>query len=461
MTGRTRILVVTTDRVGDTMAGPGIRAWELARLLAGDGHDVVLASPYPVERSTPGFRAAVGVEAPDLRPLVAATDVVVGIAGCLHHQPWIGAVDDVAVVIDAYDPTALEALERHAASPPAEREGAYADGLAQMVEPLRWADLVLCASERQRDLLVGVLLAVGRINPVTYAADPTLGELLAVVPFGLPDDPPVAPAVDPLRGPEGPADPDDLVLLWAGGIYDWLDPLTLVEALPLLDDHVVAVFPGVAHPTPAVGPMPMVDRLVARARALDLLGTRVHLGEGWVPYDERAGWLLGADIGVSLHGRHLETVYAFRTRMLDYLWTALPILCSDGDALADLVRAHGLGRVVPPGDAPALAEAVRLMDDPAQRAGQRAALADVAAGCTWAQVAEPLRAFCRSPHRAADRSAGSAPPPPAWLSAVADRSAAGAGAPPAPGPVHLARRLGGRALRALRPAPGPGGPAPR
>ena len=41
----TRVLVLTGDPVGPTMAGPAIRAVELARLLADAGHAVVLAAP--------------------------------------------------------------------------------------------------------------------------------------------------------------------------------------------------------------------------------------------------------------------------------------------------------------------------------------------------------------------------------------------------------------------------------
>ncbi len=54
-----------------------------------------------------------------------------------------------------------------------------------------------------------------------------------------------------------------------------------------------------------------------------------------------------------------ETRYAFRTRMLDYLWARLPIICSDGDFFADLVRQHGLGWVVAPEDEPDLVRALR------------------------------------------------------------------------------------------------------
>jgi hypothetical protein len=43
-------------------------------------------------------------------------------------------------------------------------------------------------------------------------------------------------------------------------------------------------------------------------------------------------------VGVSTHRDHLETRLSFRTRMLDYIWAGLPIVCTDGDHFASLVR---------------------------------------------------------------------------------------------------------------------------
>ncbi len=78
------------------------------------------------------------------------------------------------------------------------------DALARMTTPLEVADLVLCASTRQRHLLLGLMAGLGRINSTTYAADPTFDRFVKVVPFGLPSTPPDAGGRQPLRGPEGP-----------------------------------------------------------------------------------------------------------------------------------------------------------------------------------------------------------------------------------------------------------------
>ena len=56
---------------------------------------------------------------------------------------------------------------------------------------LRRADFLLCASQKQRDFWLGQLAGQGRVNPVVYDEDASLDALIAVVPFGIPDEPPV------------------------------------------------------------------------------------------------------------------------------------------------------------------------------------------------------------------------------------------------------------------------------
>jgi glycosyltransferase involved in cell wall biosynthesis len=151
----------------------------------------------------------------------------------------------------------------------------------------------------------------------------------------------------------------------------------------------------------------VVERARERARELGLTDERVFFVDGWVPYAERGGYLLDADVGVSTHRDTLETSFAFRTRILDYLWAGLPVLCSDGDAFAELVREHAVGDVVPVGDASALADAMRRMCSPHARA--EAADRSSALGETyrWDTVLRPVVEFCRAPQPAAGRAEAS------------------------------------------------------
>jgi soluble cytochrome b562 len=138
-----------------------------------------------------------------------------------------------------------------------------------------------------------------------------------------------------------------------------------------------------------------------RAEALGLHDRHIFFYEQWVPYHQRADFLLEATIAVSLHRDHLETDYAaVRSRILDHLWAGLPSIVSAGGAAAELLTDAGAGLVVPPGDHEAVARALLLLlHDPEQRTAQSLAARERARTLTWEQVAGPLVRFCRAPRR--------------------------------------------------------------
>jgi hypothetical protein len=170
------------------------------------------------------------------------------------------------------------------------------------------------------------------------------------------------------------------------------------------------------HPNPSVPPQVAAVRARERAEALRLVGRHVFFNENWVPHDRRADWLLDADVAVSTHPDHAETRYSYRTRLLDCFWAGLPVICTSGDSVADLVENQGSGITVPPGDVSALAGAI---DELTANAERRRLLSErsraTAETLTWNRVAKPLARFCDAPYRAADlagRSAGEAVPVP-------------------------------------------------
>src|SRR5207253_3858409 len=89
-----------------------------------------------------------------------------------------------------YDPLHLEQLEQLGDRGPLERQAMLDLTVRTLNEQLVRGDYFLCASEEQRHLWLGHLGALGRINPLVYAADPTLRSLIDIVPFGMPDAPP-------------------------------------------------------------------------------------------------------------------------------------------------------------------------------------------------------------------------------------------------------------------------------
>jgi glycosyltransferase involved in cell wall biosynthesis len=401
-----RVLIISHDVVGARMAGPGIRAWHMAQALAPQ-QPVTLVAPRPLDRSSPSVRCGDyrWGDAASLAAWLHDVDLVVANGFVLEAHPELARVA-CPLVLDLYDPVLLENLEQLRASPADQRAARAAADQTLLARQLAAGDFFLCATERQRDLYLGALMLAGRLTPELIDADSQARALIDVVPFGLESSPPVkqAPA---LRGVLPGIGADDPLLLWTGGLWDWLDPLTLIEAMPqIVARHPATrlVFLAGQHPGNIVT-MRMPQRARDLARRLDLLDRHVFFYDEWVPYQRRADFLLEATIAVSLHPDHLETTYAaVRSRFLDHLWAGLPSVVSDGDAAAELVQHGGLGRVVAPGDVAGVAQAVGdlLADDRARDTYRAHALAQVSV-FAWERVLQPLMRFCLRPRIMRDR----------------------------------------------------------
>jgi glycosyltransferase involved in cell wall biosynthesis len=319
------------------------------------------------------------------------------------------------MVVDIYNPQHLEQLALVQDEPASFRRDTVRYATEVINEQLSRGDFFMCASSKQRDFWLGQLSGLGRVNADNYEDDPTLDKLLAVVPFGLPEEPPVRTCQAVKGVLAGIGETDELVL-WGGGIYNWFDPLTLIRAIDQLRHRrprVRLLFMGLRHPNPVVEESRMASEARALAGSLGLDGKYVFFNEDWVAYDDRQNFLLEAEVGVSTHMLHLETAFSFRTRILDYIWAGLPIVATTGDSFADLIASEQIGVTVPPGDVASLAEAInRLLDDRDFAATCRANLAHVRPRFVWDEVLTPLVEFCRSPRPARDR-AWPEPTPPA------------------------------------------------
>ncbi len=403
----TSILVLANEHVNRSMAGPSIRSFELARVLSADGHTVTLASPFPSDLPPQSF-AVTAYDASNLATLVSEHGVVLLQGWVMERFPLLRDTG-ARLVIDLYDPFPLEVLILFGHEAMEKRLEAQRDAIRAVTDQVRDGDLFLCASEKQRDYWLGWMTAAGRINPRTHQQDPTLRALIDVVPFGVPSEPP-RQRRHAIRGTIDGIGNDDLVVLWAGGIYNWFDPVTLIRGVELAARELAGlrlVFMSTGHPNPEI--QTMWTQVEARRVAddLGLTGTHVFFNESWVAYEDRADWLLDADIGVSTHYDHVETRFSFRTRVLDYFWAGLPVICTAGDTLADDIERLGIGLTVPPESPEAVAQALLALgrDAPRRRECRRRSAAH-AGSLTWPEVATPLRRFCADPRPAADREPG-------------------------------------------------------
>ncbi len=386
---RPRLLLICPDAVGPQMAGAGIRYWELARVLS--AHAQVTLATGRLDETPASAVQLIAYEphAPAaLREAVAAADLVVAqpqwpvVAGWLHRGR-------ARVVYDLYDPETFETLEMFAHRPGPLRRLMVALTLDRLDDALRGGDHFICASAKQRDLWLGAMLARRQIDTRRYDGDPSFRSVIDEVPFGLPDQPPAPGGEDPIGAAFPAIDGDDEVILWNGGIWNWLDAPGAVRAFALLSarrPRARMVFMGAAGIEAARRATDEARRAAADAGLLD---RRVFFNDHWVPYHTRAGWLMRASCAVATHHEHLETQFAFRSRLLDCFWAGLPVVCTAGDELGELVAGRGCGETVPPEDAPALAAALERVLDRG-RGGFAEALSAAAGEFAWSRVAAPL-----------------------------------------------------------------------
>ena len=371
------------------MLGVGIRSFELARALTAVG-EVTLAGVGDAS-GIAGEMSMLAYQHEDpiaLKAAIRSADVVVSQAQPPRVASWI-ARSGARFIADLYDPEVFENLELFSQSPERFERLWLSLTVDRLTLAIRSAHHIICASERQRDLWLGTMVAERVIDLGRYQSDPTMERTVAVVPFGVADE---APRADPALGvrarfPE--LAPEHEIVLWNGGLWSWLDPQSAIRAIGLLAERRPSIrFVTMGASTHRAG-VAAAEQARALARELGLLDRIVYMNDRWVPYGERASWLLEADCAVSCHTAHLETRFAFRTRLLDCFWAGLPIVCTQGDELAELVQRDRLGMTAAIGDVEGLAAGIESVLDNG-RASYAPALAAAADAFAWNRVTAPL-----------------------------------------------------------------------
>ncbi len=419
-----RVLLICNDYIRANMRGPAIRYWEFAKVLNNYFAVTLAIPPFVSADSSPQELSPTFVVSPcrtssELKTLTRQADVVVTVGANLSIYPFLVKTTK-PLVVDMYIPFMLEDLQKYEARSIHNQIVFYMANRGAHTRQVRSADFIICASEKQKDFWLGWLSALGRVNPYVYRHDPTLAKLIDVVPFGLPRNPPRS-RKRVLKGVYKSIAADDKVILWGGGMWDWLDPQTLIKAMSLIartHPHVRLFFMGTK--TSSSAESEAVSNAVKLSQQLDLYDTQIFFND-WVSYEERENYLLEADIGLSLHRNHIETRFSFRTRLLDYFWAGLPVVTTEGDVLSEEVARFRLGRIVKSGDVHQLSQTlVEMLDTPNLRQRYKAGFDRIRDKYEWEAVTQPLVRFCAEPYQATDKPHLSHIPAvadgrPAWL----------------------------------------------
>ncbi len=390
-----RILITAYDINEKSVSGMGLRYLAMAEFLAAY-HDVtmvVTANPGSIDK-------AIKVVTPNDKNwkmnLYQADIIITNNAVRFHHLPMIKA----RLISDFYDPIIFEWFSLNFVNRQKEFKSIN-QHLAFWKLNLTIADNILCANERQSDLYRGMLLAIRDLRLDIKLSEKALKNRVIILPNGIQRTRPIHQK-KVLREVIPGLFKDDFILLWGGGIWDWLDPFTVVEALEQAnreEPRIKLVFLGLHrnnYTNPHTG---QSKELLKMLETKGLLNRQVFVREEWVPVDERADYLLEANMGVLAQYNQLETRYSFRTRLMDCIWTRRPILTMAGDLLSDLIGERGWGVTCQPGDVMALAKSmVFLSRNPVVLEKMHLQLEEDAEQFYWETILQPLLNLCNEAH---------------------------------------------------------------
>jgi glycosyltransferase involved in cell wall biosynthesis len=396
-----RVLVLVQGTLGERLAGPEIRAWEIVRAFARD-HEVTAAAQVDSERSREGIRV-VPYNRRTVRREIVDHDVVIG--PVIPPYALVSASHCLKVA-DLYDPVWLELAT--AGGRAGRRRARRREHLLDL--NMRAADLLVCANEPQEESIRERLEGVGRTTPPPP---------LLTVPMGLPDAPRQGVG-RPLRERFPAIGADDPLVLWWGSVWRWLDAATAIRAIGQLSERrpdLRMVITAGKPANAATDPLNGTEDARRLASELGLLDRHVFFLDEWVPFDERHHYIGDATVGITLHADTPEAPLAARARYMDCVWASLPLVLARGDQMADRLADAGAAILVSPGDTAAAAAAIEtLIGVPGRLEVAQEGCAKVAAEFHWPSLLEPLVGAVEDAAAARDgRSEGSLR---AWVDAA-------------------------------------------
>ncbi|MCJ7581804.1 MAG: glycosyltransferase [Candidatus Aminicenantes bacterium] len=401
------ILVISDDVVGEKMAGPGIRAWELSKCLS-QHFKVVLAIPdysltplkSPFFEKTSFQTIQYSVQKPDsLLTFGEQSKIIITQGYILSKFPSLLQLKAYKIA-DIYVPFILENLFVHKGKIASlkDREYIHLQDLKVFNEQILKCDHFLCTHSRQKALFSGSMMSLNRINPEILDLDPTLEELISIVPFGISSEKEKPGKSGILRKKFPQIKEEDVIFLWGGVLTNWFDPITLINAFSDAvkeNPHMKLIFMSTKHANPLLPEFDMAIKAVKISEKLGLTGKHIFFHKEWVNYLDRRAFYREADVGLSITPHHFENDYAFRTRMLDYMRDNLPILCTTGDHFAEIVAQEKLGITVQPGHQEDLRKALlSLAKENKLREKYSRNIRKIKNSFTWENTTQPLIAHC-------------------------------------------------------------------
>lgn len=333
-----KILIISVGPVpiipGIKVEGGGLRAWGLAQGFLANGVDVTIAIPDNFELEKDYIDGNLRVckwSFENLKLLFNEHDAICVLYSRGDLMKYVAKKLDSQkqLIVDLYVPIYIESLAR-------ELKGTLEEYRQYQFDVAHWntafirGDYFLCANQAQYHFYHGALSAMGRINPITFK-----DQILEIVPYGIHNSE-ITHDKDVCKGVK--IDKNDFMVLWFGGLYPWFDISPLLESIRELSKEyadIKLVILGGKNPFSVDKQFTkQYDFALNFSKENDLLDKNIYFVD-WIAYEERNNWYKEADVVVNLHHQAKETIYSWRTRIVDYIWGEIPIISTGGDEVTE------------------------------------------------------------------------------------------------------------------------------
>ena len=260
---------------------------------------------------------------------------------------------------------------------------------------LKYSDKIFCRDERAREVIVGSLITLGRVDLAGYRIGHNFDSLVQIAPFGLSWGRP-RHNKNIYRGVAHGIKQDDFIMLWNGGVWNRTDAPGMVKIMKHIwpkNRKIKLVFQGFYNPHGInTSEAKEAWRLLKK---FELLNKNIFIPDKWIEFDERDGYLAEADAGITLSPNIPDANYFIKTRFYDYLWAELPIILNRCESFTSEVEKYGLGLVLA-GDYKRQAwEIVKFVGNKKLQTEIRSNIREYKQGKSWDKQLKPVVEYCQ------------------------------------------------------------------
>ena len=311
------------------LSGPGSRLWDIATTLK-NNHNVTIAElDHDKDYSKKGIKI-IGWDMQSLKNIEKEYDVAF-IPISAYIDKYFDKIKKIPTIVDLSTPIAIEAMAHSIGN---KNEFLVNDGLIPTLTALEKGDMFICSNKAQKYFYLGMLTMLGIKN-----FDSNLIQIAPISPNKI-----IKKKSNKIL--EKVVGKNKKILLFMGGLYAWYDYVTPIKAMNELDNKdIVLVFVGALNPNIPQLTKTNVDKAKALAKKLELLDKTVFFTD-WVSSDKRYNVHAEADIAIVTSKDTSESTLSYRMRIVDFLQTALPVICTDNDELSNIISTKKLGETV-------------------------------------------------------------------------------------------------------------------